>query len=205
MAKASPIDLDTDHLLKRVETIYTKLVESPEGEFHFNHGPDYACELLGYDRAEIESLPAECTARFAGLGNPLDIGPVEPGETVVDIGSGAGMDLLLAARKTGPRGKAIGVDPTPGMRARAAEFAREAGLSEIVELREGRSDALPVDDASVDLVISNGVINLATDKSLAFKEIARVLKPGGRLYLADVLLDEELSEKSQRDADLWAA
>lgn len=205
MAKACPIDLDKKHLTDKVGTTYTQLVESPDGEFHFNHGIDYACDLLGYDRADLESLPAECTSRFAGLGNPLDIGPIHPGETILDIGSGAGTDLLLAARRTGAKGRAIGVDPTPAMREHAAKYAAAAGLSEIVELREGFSDALPVDDSSVDVVISNGVVNLATDKSMVFAEIARVLKPGGRLYLADVLLDEELSEASRRDADLWAA
>jgi len=205
MAKACPIDLDRKHLSDKVGTTYTKLVESPEGDFHFNYGIDYACDLLGYDRAELESLPKECTARFAGLGNPLDIGPIHPGETVLDIGSGAGTDLLLAARRTGPKGKAIGVDPTAAMREHAARYAAAAGLSEIVELREGLSDALPADDAAVDVVITNGVVNLAPDKTKVFAEIARVLKPEGRLYLADVVLDEELSETSRRDADLWAA
>jgi len=205
MAKACPIDLDKKHLTDKVGTTYTSLVTSPDGEFHFNHGADYACELLHYDRAELDTLPVECTARFAGLGNPLDIGPIHPGETILDIGSGAGMDLLLAARRTGPEGKAIGVDPTPAMREHAARCAAAAGLSGIVELREGYSDALPLDDASVDVVISNGVVNLAPDKTRVFSEIARVLKQGGRLYLADVLLDEELSEKSRSDADLWAA
>lgn len=205
MAKACPIDLDRKHLSDMVGTTYTKLVESPDGEFHFNHGPDYACELLGYDRAELDTLPGECTARFAGLGNPLSVGPIHPGETILDIGSGAGTDLLLAARRTGPKGKAIGVDPTPAMREHAARYAAAAGLSGIVELREGLSDALPVDDASIDVVISNGVVNLAPDKARVFLEIARVLKPGGRLYLADVLLDEELSDKARGDADLWAA
>jgi arsenite methyltransferase len=124
---------------------------------------------------------------------------------VLDIGCGAGTDLLLAARRTGPKGKAIGVDPTPAMRESAARFAREIGLAGIVEIRAGSTDALPVDDGSVDVVISNGVVNLAPYKSVAFGEIARVLKPGGRLYLADVMIQEELSEKSRRDADLWAA
>lgn len=205
MAKASPAEFDLKTLTDRVSETYTRLAQDPTGEFHFNSGLDYACELLGYGRAELEALPASCTSRFAGLGNPHRIGPVEAGETVLDIGSGAGMDLLLSARRTGPRGKVIGIDPTPAMRECAASCAREADLDRIVELRAGTADALPVEDASVDVVTSNGVINLSTDKTVAFREIARVLRPGGRLYLADVALDEELSPKARGDANLWAA
>jgi arsenite methyltransferase len=205
MAKACPVNFDVQRLRDQVGATYNRLGEDPRGDFHFNHGPDYACELLHYDRGEIESLPTGCTARFAGLGNPHRIGPIEPGETVLDIGCGAGTDLLIAARRIGPKGKAIGIDATSGMRERAEEFAREAGLSEIVEVRAGRAERLPVDDGTVDVVISNGVINLTPDKEAALREIARVLRPGGRLQLADVAIDEELSDRSRTDADLWAA
>ena len=205
MAKTSPLDFNVGTLGDKVAETYERLAREPTGEFHFNQGLEYACELLRYERQGLEALPTGCTDRFAGLGNPHRIGPIEPGETVLDIGSGAGTDLLLSARRTGPDGKAIGVDPTPGMREVAASFAQEAGLSDIVEFREGGAEDLPVESDSIDVVTSNGVINLTPDKSVAFREIARVLKPGGRLYLADVAIDEELSLKSRSDELLWAA
>jgi SAM-dependent methyltransferase len=205
MAKTSPADFDVGTLGDKVAETYDRLAREPTGEFHFNQGLEYACELLRYERQELQALPTGCTDRFAGLGNPHRIGPVEPGETVLDIGSGAGTDLLLSARRTGPHGKAIGVDPTPGMREVAASFAQEAGLSDIIELRQGSAEDLPVENGSIDVVTSNGVINLTPDKSVAFREIARVLKPGGRLHLADVAIDEELSLKARSDELLWAA
>lgn len=205
MAIACPIDLDVERLRKQVADTYSRLVDDPDSGFHFNKGLDYACELLGYNREELEALPVETTSRFAGLGNPLRVGPIEKAQTVLDIGSGAGMDLLLAARRVGRRGKAIGVDSTPAMRERAMASAAEARLTDRVDVRDGRAEELPVGDGEIDVVISNGVINLAPDKTVAFGEIARVLKPGGRLYLADVVIQEELSDKSRSDAELWAA
>lgn len=205
MAISCPINLDVDHLRDEVGETYSRLVADPDSSFHFHHGVDYACELLRYDREELESLPSECTSRFAGLGNPHRIGEIQPGETVLDIGCGAGTDLLLAARRTGPGGKAIGVDATQAMRELAASCAQKAGFADIVEVRAGRAEELPVEDASIDVVTSNGVINLTPDKRVAFGEIARVLRPAGRLFLADVIISEELSSTSRSDAELWAA
>jgi arsenite methyltransferase len=197
-----PVDLDTQRLRAEVMNIYGRVAVDPDGEFHFHRGSAYAAEFLGYDQAELEALPRRVTASFAGVGNPHRIAPLEARETVLDIGCGAGMDTLLAARKVGPSGKAIGVDMTRSMIERAREGARAAGLAN-VEIREGEAEALPVEDRSIDVVISNGVLNLTPDKLKAFGEIARVLRPGGRLQLADIVIGTELSEKARRDIDLW--
>ncbi len=202
MAVACPVDLDTRKLRSEVSLIYGRVAADPGGQFHFHRGPAYAAEFLGYDAAELLSLPPEATASFAGIGNPHRIAPIRAGETVVDIGSGAGMDLLLAARRVGPSGRAIGVDMTDAMIERARGAAQAAGLSN-VEIRKGDACALPIEDASVDVVISNGVLNLVPEKQRAFAEIVRVLRPGGRLQLADIVVDMELSEDIRRNIDLW--
>jgi arsenite methyltransferase len=202
MALTCPVDFDTDRLRSEVMNIYGRVATDPDDEFHFHRGPRYAVEFLGYDMAQLESLPAGVTASFAGVGNPQRNGPISAGETVVDIGCGAGMDLLLAAKKAGPRGRAIGVDMTTSMIERACAGAKAAGLSN-VDIRHGGAEALPLEDGSVDVVISNGVLNLTADKRKAFGEIARVLRPGGRLLLADIIIGTELSEGARRDIDLW--
>jgi ubiquinone/menaquinone biosynthesis C-methylase UbiE len=157
---------------------------------------------LGYDATELAVVPPDSTESFAGIGNPIAIGPIHSGETVLDIGSGAGMDLLLLARRTGPQGHAIGVDMTEAMVERARRAAAAAGLDQ-VEIRQGDATALPVADNSIDVVSSNGVLNLVPEKAAAFAEIVRVLKPGGRLHLADIARDVELVEDDRRDIDLW--
>jgi SAM-dependent methyltransferase len=202
MALTCPVDFDTHRLQTEVMDIYGRVATDPGTEFHFHRGPQYAAEFLGYDLAELESLPAEVTASFAGVGNPHRIGPLSAGETVLDVGCGAGMDLLLAAKKVGPTGRAIGIDMTPSMIERARVGIKAARLSN-VEIRQGEAQALPVEDNSVDAVISNGVLNLTPDKIKAFGEIARVLRPGGRLLLADIIIGTELSESARRDIDLW--
>jgi arsenite methyltransferase len=146
---------------------------------------------------ELAALPSECTASFAGIGNPHAIAPIVEGET-----GGAGMDLLLAARRVGPSGRVIGVDMTDAMRDRARTSAAASGLTN-VEVQRADATALPLADASVDVVISNGVINLVPEKEKAFGEIRRVLRLGGRLQLADIVLDAELGEDVRRNIDLW--
>jgi SAM-dependent methyltransferase len=205
MAIHCPIDFDVEGLRRAVQATYEQVVEAPDGDFHFHRGIEYACDLLRYERAELESLPVVSTERFAGVANPHRIGTIDRGETVLDIGSGSGADLLLAARRVAPEGRAIGIDMTPAMRELARHSAIEAGLGDVVELREGLAEELPVEDGSVDVVISNGVLNLTTDKERAFGEIARVLRPGGRLHLADVVIKTELREDTRDDIDLWAA
>jgi SAM-dependent methyltransferase len=204
MAVTCPIGFDTKKLRDEVSQMYARVARDPAGEFHFHRGPRYAAEWLAYDAAELAHLPALATASFAGVANPHRIGTMSPGQVVVDIGSGAGMDLLLAARRVSPSGRAIGVDMTAEMRTRAAEAAAAAGLADVVEIRAGDAESLPLEAESVDIVISNGVLNLTTDKHRAFSEIVRVLAPAGRLFLGDIVVGAELSEKIRNDIDLWS-
>ena len=205
MASSCPVGFNVAGMRAQVLATYDRVARDPHGEFHFHRGPYYAVEYLGYDANELVLLPDASTARFAGVGNPLRIGPIHPGETVLDHACGAGMDLLLAARRVGPRGRAIGVDMTPAMRDVASRAAAQAGLSTVVSIRAGFFEQLPVDDQSIDVVISNGVVNLAPDKSRVFAEIERVLRPGGRLYLADVVVQRELKYEVRSSPELWAA
>lgn len=205
MAATCPIDFDIAALRSGVRAVYSRVADDPSGDFHFHRGVAYAVELLGYDRTELEALPTEATARFAGVGNPLAIGRLGLNEAVLDHACGAGTDLLLAARRVGPAGTAIGVDMTPGMRQRATEAAHLAKLSERVEVRAGLLEELPVATASIDVVISNGVLNLSPNKRQALSEVVRVLRPGGRLFLADVVVQRELDLTARSSPDLWAA
>jgi arsenite methyltransferase len=197
-----PIDLDVARLRAEVQSIYARVAAEPDGEFHFHRGPQYAAERLGYDPGELARLPDSVTASFAGIGNPHLIHPLENGATVLDMGCGAGTDLLLAAIHVGATGRAIGVDMTEGMVARAREGARMAGLTN-VDVRIGDATALPADEAGIDVLISNGVFNLVPDKDRALAEMFRVIKPGGRLQIADIVLGAELDEATKRDVNLW--
>jgi len=202
VAVMCPVDLDTARLRAEVQTMYSRVAAAPEGEFHFHRGPAYAASRLGYDEHELAALPLDVTSCFAGIGNPHAIGRIPAGAVVVDIGCGAGTDLLLAARQIGPDGRAIGVDMTDAMRTRAVDGAAACGLPN-VEVRAGYATRLPIDTATVDVVISNGVLNLVPEKERAVAEIARVLKPGGRVQIADIIIGEILSDSALRDIDLW--
>jgi SAM-dependent methyltransferase len=202
MPLTSPIALDVAALRREIGALYARVAAAPDGDFHFHRGPEYAVRTLGYDPEVLARLPAEVTARFAGIGNPHAIAALPHGATIVDIGCGAGTDLLIAALQVGPTGKAIGVDMTESLRAYAAAGAAACGFGH-VEVRDGDATALPLDAESTDVVISNGVLNLVPTKALAIGEIARVLKPGGRVQLADIAIDQDLPEAAVRDIDLW--
>jgi arsenite methyltransferase len=202
MAIVCPVDLDTVKLRGEIQSIYARVATDPSGEFHFHRGPAYAAGMLGYDAQALATLPGDVTASFAGVANPHRIAPLSRGATVVDIGCGAGTDLLLAARAVGPHGRAIGVDMTETMAERARAGARAVGLNN-VDVRDGDATRLPLADGSVDVAISNGVLNLVPLKDRAIAEIARVLKPGGRVQIADIVIGEELPDSALRDIDLW--
>jgi arsenite methyltransferase len=205
MALQCPTNFDIPQLRAHIRETYQRVANHPDGSFHFHRGPEYASRLLGYDAQELAKIPRTASDRFAGVGNPISIAEIYPGAIVLDHACGAGMDLLLAARRVGPTGRVIGIDMTPEMLERARAAAEEAGLEDRVELHLGMMEALPVKDASVDFVISNGVVNLSPDKVKVFAEIARVLRPGGRLMLADVIVARELSLDAREAPDLWAA
>jgi len=202
MALSCPIDLDVARLREEIASIYSRVAEDPSGDFHFHRGAEYAASMLDYDAAELALLPLGTTSSFAGVANPFVAGKPRAGQTVVDIGSGAGTDAMLAGSYVGPTGRVIGVDPTEQMLAKARASAASIGATN-VEFRKGSGEQLPVESGTVDVVISNGVVNLAPDKAPVFQEIARVLKTGGRLQLADIVVASELSEGIRRDIDLW--
>lgn len=203
---ACPTQFDGNALREHVVAMYDRVAREPAGaEFHFHVGAAYAVQCLGYDPIALQRLPVRATHRFAGVGNPLAAGPIPAGAVVLDHACGAGTDLLLAALASGPDGRAIGVDITPAMRACAATAAQEAGLAPRVQILAGSFHALPLPDASVDVVVSNGVLNLATDKLEVMREAYRVLRPGGALYLADVTLERPLSMPARTNPALWAA
>jgi SAM-dependent methyltransferase len=196
------VELDVATLRSEIETMYGRVATAPDSDFHFHRGPAYAASRLGYDHTELAQLPEAVTSSFAGVGNPHAIAPIGLGAVVLDIGCGAGTDLLLAARFIGRQGRAIGIDMTAAMRERAVAGASAAGLTN-VEVHDGDAARLPMGDATVDIVISNGVLNLVPSKSAAVHEIVRVLKPGGRVQIADIVIGEVLPESALRDIDLW--
>jgi arsenite methyltransferase len=198
---ATEVPVDVDVLREEIRKTYTDVSTAPEQEFIFPTGRAWAQEL-GYPEPELERVPEASVESFAGVANHWTLGRVESGSVVVDLGCGAGTDLLIAAQMTGPAGRAIGVDMTATMLERARASAAEMGLAN-VELHEALIESLPLEDASVDVVISNGVIDLVPDKDAVLDEIDRVLRPGGRLQVADVVIHNEVSEDARKRIDLW--
>ncbi len=200
-AQSSPPSLDVAKLRDEIKAKYHQVATSPEQEFHFHHGRQLA-RILEYPDELVDNLPDSLVESFAGTGNPFSLGPINEGERVLDVGSGAGFDALIAAMKVGPGGHVIGIDMTPEMLDKARSNAVSLGLSN-AEFREGLIEDLPLEDGSVDVVISNGVINLCPDKEAVYRELYRVLKPGGRLMIADIVVQQTVSEEAKADIDLW--
>jgi SAM-dependent methyltransferase len=190
-------------LEQRVQEMYSAVANDPGGDFHFEMGRALAVRL-GYDPGLLDAVPAAAVESFAGVGHFLDLAQLQPGERVVDLGSGSGMDLLAAAVQVGPRGHVTGVDMTPAQLMKAFRLADEHRFAN-VKLVGSRLEATPLPDECADAVISNGVINLCLDKRGAFAEVARLLRRGGRLAIADIVSGRELAERTRRNTDLWAA
>lgn len=182
--------------------MYQEVADSPDGEFHFYHGRS-AAELFGYDPTLLDQAPPSAVSSFAGVGNPHLRSNIQPGETVLDLGSGAGLDAYIAAAQTGSSGTVIGVDLNPAMCRKARDNAATAGAT--FECREGRMEEIPAPDASVDVVISNGVINLSFRKRRVIQEMFRVLRPGGRISITDIVSGKQLTQNIVNDPKLWAS
>jgi SAM-dependent methyltransferase len=193
--------LDRDELRRAIRDEYALVAEAPARGFHFHTGRPLAARL-GYDAEWLEGIPESTIASFAGTGNPFALGRLHPGEFVVDVGCGAGIDSLIASKMVGPSGRVRGVDMTPPMLERAMASAREMNASN-VEFSQGYAEQLPVPDEWADVVISNGVMNLFPDKLAGLREMARALNPGGRLQIGDILVSKTVPMSAKRDIDLW--
>lgn len=202
MAKTFPTaPVDVDRLRAEVKLKYRDVATDPSKGFHFHVGRSLA-RMLDYPMAVVDALPDRVVESFAGVNNPFSMGELGPGQRVLDIGSGAGFDSVLAAQMVGPQGHVTGVDMTREMREKAASNASLLGLRHL-EFKDGLAESLPLEDSSVDVVISNGVINLCPDKLAVYREIHRVLAPGGRLQIADVVVQKPLPDDAIADIDLW--
>jgi arsenite methyltransferase len=193
--------LDVGSLREAIREEYAEVASDPQKGFHFHTGRPLA-RMLEYADEWLEGIPESSVESFAGTGNPFSLGELLPGERVVDVGCGAGIDSLVAAKQITPDGRVIGVDMTPSMLEKARQAAEEVRLTN-VEFREGYAEALPVEDGWADVVISNGVLNLMPDKDAALGEMSRVLKPRGRLQMGDILVQKAVPENAKRKIDLW--
>ena len=189
-------------LKDEIVRMYQEVADNPKGEFHFFHGRE-AAELFGYAPEWLDRAPAGALASFAGVGNPHERSNLQPGETVLDLGSGAGLDAIIASWRVGATGRVVGVDLNPAMCLKAQAHAAATGTA--MECHEGRMEDIPLPDASVDVVISNGVMNLSFRKRRVAEEMFRVLKPGGRISITDIVSAKQLSQTIVNDPKLWAS
>lgn len=189
-------------IFQAVQGMYSEVATCPHKVFHFPTGRE-ACLFVGYPKDQLDAVPATSVESFAGVGYPFRVGGIQPGSRVLDIGSGSGTDLLIASLLTGPTGRAFGLDMTPAMikKARANAEKMRAGN---VEILEGNAEEIPLPDASVDVVTSNGVLNLVPDKPRCFAEIFRVLRPGGSIQISDIVLGKPIKPESRNNPQLWA-
>ena len=198
---AQPVEVDTDTLRDAIKDEYKEVAEHPDKGFHFHTGRHLA-HIVGYSDEWFDGVSELAVESFAGTGNPFAMGVLAAGEKVVDIGSGGGIDSLIAARMVGPTGEVVGIDMTPEMLEKARAAGIESGIDN-VEFREAYMEELPVPDGWADVVISNGVLNLTPDKQKTLGEMFRVLRSGGRLQIGDIMVDREVPEGAKRQIDLW--
>lgn len=202
-AVTTDINVDQQALEDKVKDVYKHVANEPHADYHFAMGRELA-EELGYSPSELNRIPSEAIDSFAGVGNPQELAEICNGEVVLDLGSGSGMDSFIAALNAGPDGEVLGLDMTDAQRRKAERLARQFGF-DTVSFHAGYIESIPFEDNSIDVVISNGVINLSAEKQRVFNEIARVLCPGGRLSISDIVTEKQLPESVKCDASLWAA
>lgn len=193
---------DREHILEAVQRMYTDVAKQPEKTFHFPTGRR-ACEFVGYPPEELDAVLPQAVESFAGVGYPFAVKAIREGDHVLDVGSGSGTDTLIAASRVGPGGKVYGLDMTTAMRDKLRRNADRAGVGH-VSLLAGNAEEIPLPDASVDVATSNGVLNLVPDKERAFAEIHRVLRPAGRVQIADIVVGQPVSEACRQNPELWA-
>lgn len=203
MSDSADAQASLEAVLKdEIVRMYQEIAENPAAAFHFFHGRE-AAEMFGYPSESLDRAPAGAVASFAGVGNPHERANLQPGETVLDLGSGAGLDATIASWQVGPTGKVLGVDMNPAMCEKARAHAAAGGAS--MECHEGRMESIPLPGSSVDVVISNGVINLSFRKRKVIEDIFRVLRPGGRISITDIVSAKQLSQSIVNDPKLWAS